>query len=299
MTNIAPRQDRVDILLATFNGQRFIQRQVESVLEQMDSGCRLLIRDDGSTDGTVSLVQSLFAQQGGCFAGGRLFGVGFLPGFGLLEYADADYVVLCDQDDVWLPGRLALPIERIKTIERQRGTHTPVLAHTDLVVADEDLRTVAPSFWSYSNLRPQRGQELNRLLVQNVVTGCATTDQPGLGGVGFSDPGGVGADARLVAGAGRLRFRRNRGHSAGHGLLPATWEQLPGRDALRLAICDSPRRAGRPRRRGAAATACLDRAGPHVRGAAMPVVWTSGTRRCCGIFLRWRTAASFAGGACC
>ena len=92
----------------------------------------------------------------------------------LLEHSDADYVVLCDQDDVWLPGHISQPLARIAAIERELGTDTPVLAHTDLVVVDENLHTIAPSFWAYSNLDPSRGSSLNRLLVQNVVTGCAT-----------------------------------------------------------------------------------------------------------------------------
>jgi hypothetical protein len=84
-------------------------------------------------------------------------------------------VALCDQDDVWLPGRLQKPVERIQSIERRYGRDVPTLAHTDLIVVDEDLRTIAPSFWRYSNLDPMVGGRLNRLLVQNVVTGCATT----------------------------------------------------------------------------------------------------------------------------
>jgi glycosyltransferase involved in cell wall biosynthesis len=169
--------DRVDILLATFNGEQFIERQIESVLDQMDSGHRLLIRDDGSSDGTVSIVRR-FAdrrsnrivlledkgpQLGACRSFGRL-----------LEHSDADYILLCDQDDVWLPGRIARPLERIQEVEREHGSNRPVLAHTDLVVVDENLDTIAPSFWSYSHLRPECGSGLNRLLVQNVVTGCAT-----------------------------------------------------------------------------------------------------------------------------
>ncbi len=130
MTNIATRQDRVDILLASFNGVRFIERQIESVLGQTHSGCRLLIRDDGSTDGTTLLVRKLVVREpqrivlleDGCT------GLGSCRSFGrLLEQAHADYVVLCDQDDVWLSGRIAKTIERIKAIERERGTDTPVL----------------------------------------------------------------------------------------------------------------------------------------------------------------------------
>jgi glycosyltransferase involved in cell wall biosynthesis len=170
-------QGRIDILLPTYNGERFVERQIESILDQMDARCRMLIRDDASSDETLSLVRRFAVGQPDRVAlleddGARL---GACGNFGrLLEYSDADYVALCDQDDVWLPGHISSLLERIQTVERECGTETPVLAHTDLVVVDENLRTMAPSFWSYSNINPVRGNRLNGLLVQNVVTGCAT-----------------------------------------------------------------------------------------------------------------------------
>jgi glycosyltransferase involved in cell wall biosynthesis len=168
---------KIDIVLATYNGERFIQRQIESVLAQMDDGCRLLVRDDGSSDRTLELVRQLARR---CpdrivFLDNGAERLGACGSFGrLLESSNADYVALCDQDDVWLPGRLSLPLERIRAVEQTFGATTPVLAHTDLAVVDEDLQAMAPSFWAYSRLDPLRGGRLNRLLVQNVVTGCAT-----------------------------------------------------------------------------------------------------------------------------
>lgn len=170
-------QSRIDILLGTYNGERFVERQIESILDQMDDRCRLLVRDDGSTDRTVLMVRQFARQHPRQIrllndAGPRL---GPCGNFGrLLEHSDADYVVLCDQDDVWRPGRIALPLERLQAIERRLGVDTPALVHTDLVVVDENLRTIAPSFWAYSRISPRHGGHLNRLLVQNVVTGCAT-----------------------------------------------------------------------------------------------------------------------------
>jgi glycosyltransferase involved in cell wall biosynthesis len=168
---------RVDILLATYNGERFIERQLDSILPQIHSGCRLLVRDDGSSDKTVPILKRFAAQQpdrivvlddgcprqGACQSFARL-----------LRHSDADYVALCDQDDVWLPGRIDRPLERIQAVEKRHGTDMPVLAHTDLVVVDQNLRTISPSFWSYSNLDSSGGRGLNRLLVQNAVTGCAS-----------------------------------------------------------------------------------------------------------------------------
>lgn len=172
------QSNRIDILLATYNGEAFVERQLASIVEQMQADCRLLIRDDRSTDETPAIVRRAARKHpgrvvlmeddepnlGACGCFGRL-----------LEQSDADYVVFCDQDDVWLPGRIARPIERIQSVEQRLGRDTPVLAHTDLVVVDEHLRKIAPSFWSYSKLDPLHCSGFNRLLVQNVVTGCATT----------------------------------------------------------------------------------------------------------------------------
>jgi glycosyltransferase involved in cell wall biosynthesis len=171
------RPPRVDILLATYNGEQFIERQIESVLDQMDPRCRLLIRDDGSSDATMSIVQRFVTRwpERITVLEDRERKLGACRSFSrLVEHSDADYLVYCDQDDVWLPGRIAKPLERVQEIERDLGANVPLLVHTDLVVVDESLNTLAPSFWSYSNLRPEQGKVLNRLLVQNVVTGCAS-----------------------------------------------------------------------------------------------------------------------------
>jgi len=177
MTTISPT-DRVDVLLATYNGARFVDSQIQSILEEAGPGCRLLIRDDGSIDGTLSLVKRYTDRAAGKIVlleddRGHLGACGNFSA--LLSHASADYVVFCDHDDVWLPGRITKPLERIKALERQYGVDTPVLIHTDLVVTNENLHPLSSSFWEYSHLDPQRGGTLNRLLVQNVVTGCATT----------------------------------------------------------------------------------------------------------------------------
>ena len=169
---------RVDILLSTYEGARFIEDQLDSIIEQMDPGCRLLIRDDGSKDGTPELVERYAAHSDGKIVLMK-DGLERLRARGsfsrLLEASDADYVVLCDQDDIWLPGRISKPVERIRRLEQELGNDVPILVHTDLVVVDEELRTIAPSFCDYIHINPRRGASLNRLLVQNIVTGCAST----------------------------------------------------------------------------------------------------------------------------
>ncbi len=170
------RENRVDILMATYNGGRFLDEQIRSILEQTHREFRLLVRDDGSWDTTPSLLaeyagrrprQIVLLEQ-------HAKNLGPAGSFSaLLQQADADYVMFCDQDDVWLPDKVERILHRMKQIERQEGAEQPTLVHTDLVVADEWLGTLSDSFWKYQRLDPRRGSAFNRLLVQNMVTGCA------------------------------------------------------------------------------------------------------------------------------
>ena len=191
----------------------------------------------------------------------------------LLAQAEADYMVFSDQDDVWLPGRISTPLAQIKAAEKKLGVGTPLLAHTDLMVVDENLRSIAPSFWSYSNLNPYGGSRLNRLLMQNVVTGSATMVNRALARLASPIPPGSRV-TRLVVGPGRLGVRSHRGHSGKDGPLPATRQQHSGRHVLRLALCDAPHDAG-----------SLSR-GPRRRVFAVPRgkrwhFWNVSVRACC------------------
>ncbi len=169
------RENSVDILMSTYNGARFLDEQIRSVLEQTHRNFRLLVRDDGSSDATRSLLGEAVARWPDRIV---LFedpvgNVGPTGSFSiLLEQADADYAMFCDQDDVWLPDKVEKTLRNMKQIERLHGAGRPLLVHTDLTVADESLGTLSDSFWKYRHLDPQRGSALNRLLVQNVVTGC-------------------------------------------------------------------------------------------------------------------------------
>ncbi len=92
----------------------------------------------------------------------------------LLRQSAADYVMFCDQDDVWLPEKIAGTLARMTAAEAAMGRDTPLLVHTDLAVVDESLRPLGRSFWKYVHLDVRRDTAVQRLLMQNVVTGCTT-----------------------------------------------------------------------------------------------------------------------------
>ena len=170
-------QRQYDILLATYNGATFVEAQLRSLLAQSQDGFRILARDDSSSDGTLTILEAVAEANQSRFriikdGKGRL---GACGNFGaLLALADAPYVMFCDQDDIWVSDKIDRILGKMQEEEAVAGLRTPVLVHSDLKVVDEDTKEIAPSFWKYQNLEPEKGKAFNRLLVQNVVTGCAT-----------------------------------------------------------------------------------------------------------------------------
>ena len=90
----------------------------------------------------------------------------------LLEHSSSDYIMFCDQDDIWSPDKVKLTLEKMLELENMYGKDVPLLVHTDAKVVDGALNVIAESFWAYQNVYPKNRETINRLLVQNVITGC-------------------------------------------------------------------------------------------------------------------------------
>lgn len=105
----------VTILLSTYNGEKYICEQIDSLLNQKNVDVRILIRDDGSKDSTVSLIESYEDERITYYVGNNLGVVGSY--MELLEKApDSDYYAFCDQDDYWLDNKLEKAVGKLKDI---------------------------------------------------------------------------------------------------------------------------------------------------------------------------------------
>lgn len=163
----------IDILLTTYNGERFLVQQLDSVLSQDGAEFRVLVRDDGSTDGTREIIGKYAARDGRISeVEDGLGNIGVRRSFmTLVERSDAEYFMFCDQDDVWLPGKVASSLEKIVEMQTRYSDDVPLLVFTDLKVVDSELNVIDPSFWHYQRLDPRIGSDWRGLLAQNVVTG--------------------------------------------------------------------------------------------------------------------------------
>jgi glycosyltransferase involved in cell wall biosynthesis len=165
----------IDILLATYNGERFLSEQIQSLLNQTCAHWRLIIRDDGSTDNTRSIIyryQQQYPQKIIVLEDSQT-NLGACRNFArLLEHSSAEYVMFSDQDDVWLPAKIALTLEKMKKMVERYGNDVPLLVYTDMKVVNDRLSIISESFWKNQAFNPAIGQSLSRFLVSNVATGC-------------------------------------------------------------------------------------------------------------------------------
>lgn len=167
----------IDILLATYNGARYLPDLLSSLDGQTGPGFRVLVRDDGSSDGTPDILAQWRARHPDRV---RILPTDAPTGsaagnFGQLMLAsDADYVLFADQDDIWRPTKVAATVAALQAAEADGGgTSRPALAFCDLALVDAAGNPLHDSFRAFQGLDVVDGIRFERLLLNNVVTGCA------------------------------------------------------------------------------------------------------------------------------
>jgi len=160
--------EKINILMATYNGRRYVAKQVESILNQTYKDFRLIISDDNSTDSTLKILEEYEAKDKRIeiYRQGKNLGVVANFEF-LIGKVRSEYFMFADQDDVWNPDKIE------KTLKKMEETNSD-LVYTDLEVVDSRLRQIAPSYWSLKGLdyRIKKYNNFESLYLNNFVTGC-------------------------------------------------------------------------------------------------------------------------------
>lgn len=165
----------VDILLTTYNGEKYLREQMDSIFSQTYTNWRIIIVDDCSTDNTCPIIMEYkrkYPNKIELYKHNENSGDPASNFFELLNISRAEYVMFCDQDDVWLENKIEMTIKAMKELENKHE-QLPVLVHTDLKVVDSKLNVLANSMVRYQKL-DSNSKTLKELVVQNNVTGCTT-----------------------------------------------------------------------------------------------------------------------------
>jgi len=172
MTN--NEKETICILLASYNGEKFIGDQIESLLAQTYTNWRLFIRDDGSIDQTVSIIKK-YAQKDKRISiiEDDKKNLGSCQNFATLYQLTRDrfsYIMFCDQDDYWLPFKIEETLLHMQHLEQQQKKTFPFLVYTNFQYTDQHLKEIK----SKKNFETTKVSNLGfaHLLAQNPAYGC-------------------------------------------------------------------------------------------------------------------------------
>lgn len=147
---------KIAILLATYNGEKYLKEQIDSIVHQTYKDWTLYIHDDGSSDSTIRIIEDYQNRDN------RIVlirdekkhlgpGLGFMS---LLEDIDSDIYMFSDQDDVWLENKIEVSYNGYLNIKNHSSL--PVVVHSDVSVVDENLNILTHSYWKAINLDPDK-----------------------------------------------------------------------------------------------------------------------------------------------
>mgnify|MGYP001071318904 CR=1 FL=1 len=154
--------------MSTYNGEKYIENQIKSLIKQKEVKIKLLIRDDGSTDSTLEKIQKIINKYPEIEI--KLLSsknIGYAKSFwDLLNKADlsCEYFAFCDQDDIWLENKL---ICAIKMIEESKKSKTPILYTSNVTSIDNNMNILSRNTFNSS-----RSLSIYESLQKNNVPGC-------------------------------------------------------------------------------------------------------------------------------
>lgn len=164
----------ITIIMAAYNGQEYINEQLESIENQTYRDWRLVVRDDGSSDKTVDILKK-FAKE---VEQEVIIKVNEEPSGSakrnfarlLQDVQNSSYVMFTDQDDIWKKDKIEVTYNAMLDAEKKYGSKTPILVHGDVEVIDGSGNVLAESMFNLSHI--DSNSELSKIIIQNHVTGC-------------------------------------------------------------------------------------------------------------------------------
>jgi glycosyltransferase involved in cell wall biosynthesis len=166
----------ISVVMATYNGAKYLEQQIESILKQTLPPAELIVCDDCSTDGTVAILERYKNQlKLNYVVNPRQLGVidNFTKAVSMA--AAGNYISLSDQDDEWMPDKLEKCAQLMEEIEIKE---LPCMVYSDLLLVDQDENVLNPSFWNEVGEQEKYEHNLQTLLFGQFINGCTTLLNP-------------------------------------------------------------------------------------------------------------------------
>ncbi|WP_367566818.1 glycosyltransferase family 2 protein [Lacrimispora sp.] len=163
----------VSVLLASYNGEKYIREQMDSILNQTFPDLKVVVSDDLSTDRTPDIIRKYeeqYPDRVKSLKNEESSGSAQNNFFRLLSAVSDEYIMLCDQDDVWVADKVEITLKEMKRLEDDYGKDIPLLVHSDLSVVDEKGRVLHKSMAEYQKIAVHDNR-LSHYLVENNITG--------------------------------------------------------------------------------------------------------------------------------
>ena len=161
-TDVARGVPDIAVVMSTYNGCEFVSDQIESVLAQDVSSLALYVRDDGSTDGTLQILEEYERRGQLTLLRGKNVGVvaSFIEAISLVP-PEVPYIALCDQDDVWHPDKLSRALEVLSSHDGEK----PLYYCAEYMFCDAEMRPQSRSHLARGTL------DLAKMLYENATSG--------------------------------------------------------------------------------------------------------------------------------
>lgn len=138
---------KIEILMATYNGEKYIGEQINSIINQTYTNWNLLIRDDGSKDKTLNIIKKYEKMDNRIILiRDNKDNLGFVKNFEeLLKKSRTEFVMFSDQDDYWLENKIEKYVEVIEKLDKKK-LEKPLLIHSNSYICDKNLKILEEKF---------------------------------------------------------------------------------------------------------------------------------------------------------
>jgi glycosyltransferase involved in cell wall biosynthesis len=162
-------ESKISVVMTSYNGAKYIQQQIESILAQTLPPEEVIICDDNSSDGTWDIIAGYTDEKRiKSFRNTQQLGItrNFQKGCGIAR--QGNWIAFADQDDVWLPQKLSVLSDKMRFLD---DAVQPALVYSDLSVINSADHELAQSFWKQQRINIDN-LSLPVILFGNAITGC-------------------------------------------------------------------------------------------------------------------------------